>query len=282
MASRKPIVALMYDFDKTLCTKDMQEYNFIPNVGMTAKKFWAESNTLAQNEKMDPILAYMYLMIQKAYIAHQPIRRQDFVAAGRNIEFFPGVLDWFDRINDFGEQCGVTVEHYIISSGVKEIIEGTPLKGKFKKIYASEFHYEPKGKADWPKLAVNYTGKTQFLFRINKGVLDISRNNELNEYLPDQERRVPFSHMIYIGDGLTDVPCMKLVKLNGGKSIAVYQNRKRKQAEQLLHDKRVDFITPANYSAESELETIVQEIIRKIAACNVLVQRHAKQFGTVK
>ena len=155
-------------------------------------------------------------------------------------------------------------------------------KGKFKKIYASEFHYDPSGKADWPKLAVNYTGKTQFLFRINKGVLDISRNNELNEYLPDQARCVPFSNMIYIGDGLTDVPCMKLVKLNGGKSIAVYQNRKRKQAEQLLHDRRVDFITPANYSAESELATIVQEIIRKIAACNVLVQRHAKQFRTVK
>ena len=282
MASRKPIVALMYDFDKTLCTKDMQEYNFIPNVGMTAKKFWTESNTLAQNEKMDPILAYMYLMIQKANAAVKPIRRQDFVAAGKNIQFFPGVLDWFDRINAFGEQCGVAVEHYIISSGVKEIIEGTPLKRIFKKIYASEFHYNPSGSADWPKLAVNYTGKTQFLFRINKGVLDISRNNELNEYVPDQERRVPFSHMIYIGDGLTDVPCMKLVKLNGGKSIAVFQNHKRKQAEQLLHDKRVDFITPANYSAGSELETIVQEIIRKIAACNVLVQRHAKQFGTLK
>lgn len=282
MARRKTITALMYDFDKTLCTKDMQEYNFIPNVGMTAEKFWAESSALAQNEKMDPILAYMYLMIQKANVARKPIRRQDFVAAGKNIEFFLGVLDWFDRINAFGEQCGITVEHYIISSGLKEIIEGTPLKGKFKKIYASEFHYDPSGKADWPKLAVNYTGKTQFLFRINKGVLDISRNNELNEYLPDQARCVPFSHMIYIGDGLTDVPCMKLIKLNGGKSIAVYQNRKRKQAEQLLRDRRVDFITPANYSAESELETIVQEIIRKIAACNVLVQRHAKQFGTVK
>ena len=254
MARRKTIAALMYDFDKTLCTKDMQEYNFIPNLGMTAKQFWNESGTLAQNEKMDPILAYMYLMIQKANAAQQPIRRQDFVAAGKNIEFFPGVLDWFDRINAFGEQCGVSVEHYIISSGVKEIIEGTQLKGKFKKIYASEFHYDPSGKADWPKLAVNYTGKTQFLF----------------------------SHMIYIGDGLTDVPCMKLVKLNGGKSIAVFQNRKRKQAEQLLHDKRVDFITPANYSAGSELETIVQEIIRKIAACNVLAQRHARQFGTVK
>lgn len=169
MARRKTIAALMYDFDKTLCTKDMQEYNFIPNLGMTAKQFWNESGTLAQNEKMDPILAYMYLMIQKANAAQQPIRRQDFVAAGKNIEFFPGVLDWFDRINAFGEQCGVSVEHYIISSGVKEIIEGTQLKGKFKKIYASEFHYDPSRKADWPKLAVNYTGKTQFLFRINKG-----------------------------------------------------------------------------------------------------------------
>lgn len=281
MANRKPIVALMYDFDKTLCTKDMQEYNFIPNIGMTAENFWAESNALAQNEKMDPILAYMYLMIKKADAANKPIRRQDFVAAGKNIQFFPGVLDWFKRINDFGKQCDVSVEHYIISSGLKEIIEGTELKRSFKKIYASEFHYDPSGKAVWPKLAVNYTGKTQFLFRINKGVLNISQNDELNKYLQDQERRVPFSHMIYIGDGLTDVPCMKLVKLNGGKSIAVYQNRKRNQAQKLLRDRRVDFITRANYSAGSELETIVQDIIKKIAACNIL-QRHAKQFGTVK
>lgn len=282
MAGKKTIIALMYDFDKTLCTKDMQEYAFIPNVGMTANAFWSESNSLANTEKMDQILAYMYLMIQKANSAIQPIRRQDFVAAGKNVEFFPGVLDWFERINAFGEKCNVMVEHYIISSGLKEIIEGTPLRRKFKKIYASEFHYNPSGAADWPKLAVNYTAKTQFLFRINKGVLDISKNNELNEYVPDHDRRIPFTHMIYIGDGLTDVPCMKLVKLNGGKSIAVHPQRKRNKVTNLLKDKRVDFIAEANYSSGAELEIIVQEIITKVAACNALVQRHAKQQGSIK
>ncbi|MEG2075157.1 MAG: hypothetical protein RRY34_01545, partial [Victivallaceae bacterium] len=163
-----------------------------------------------------------------------------------------------------------------------EIIEGTPLRRKFKKIYASEFHYNPSGAADWPKLAVNYTAKTQFLFRINKGVLDISKNNELNEYVPDHDRRIPFTHMIYIGDGLTDVPCMKLVKLNGGKSIAVHPQRKRNKVTNLLKDKRVDFIAEANYSSGAELEIIVQEIITKVAACNALVQRHAKQQGSIK
>lgn len=282
MASRKTIIALMYDFDKTLCTKDMQEYNFIPKIGMTPKDFWTESNSLASDKKMDQILAYMYWMLKKSKATSNSILRKDFVDAGKNVEFFPGVLEWFDRINAFGETHGVAVEHYIISSGLKEIIEGTPIKRKFKEIYASEFLYDENGIAVWPKLAVNYTAKTQFLFRINKGVLNISQNNELNEYVPDHERRVPFSHMIYIGDGLTDVPCMKLVKLNGGKSIAVHQFRQRPKVESLLKDKRVDFIAKADYSVDSELESIVKEIIVKIAVCNVLVQRHAKQRGSIK
>ena len=282
MARRKTITALMYDFDKTLCTKDMQEYNFIPKIGMTSDTFWTESNSLASAKKMDQILAYMYLMLKKSKATSNSILRKDFVDAGKTVEFFPGVLEWFDRINAWGEAHGVTIEHYIISSGLKEIIEGTPIKRKFKEIYASEFLYDENGIAVWPKLAVNYTAKTQFLFRINKGVLDISQNNKLNEYVPDHARRVPFSHMIYIGDGLTDVPCMKLVKLNGGKSIAVYQPRKRKKVIPLLQDKRVDFIAEANYSEGSELESIVQEIIVKVAACNILVQRHAKQIGSIK
>ncbi|MGE4489960.1 MAG: HAD family hydrolase [Kiritimatiellales bacterium] len=282
MASKKTIVALMYDFDKTLCTKDMQEYSFIPKVGMKADDFWEESNALSHDEKMDQILAYMYLMICKANAANQSIRRKDFVDAGKAVEFYPGVEDWFDRINAFGISQHVHVEHYIISSGLREIIEGTPLRKKFEKIYASEFHYNASGAADWPKLAINFTAKTQFLFRINKGVLDISQSNELNEYVPDHARRVPFSHMIYIGDGLTDVPCMKLVKLNGGKSIAVFPPRKRAKVANLLKDKRVDFITEANYSIGSEMEKIVQEIITKIAATNILVQRHQKQMGTLK
>lgn len=282
MAGKKPIIALMYDFDKTLCTKDMQEYNFIPELGMKSKDFWAESNTLASEEKMDQILAYMYLMLKKSTAASNSILRKDFVDAGKNVEFFPGVLEWFERINAFGKTNEVVIEHYIISSGLREIIEGTPIKRRFKAIYASEFLYDGSGVAVWPKLAVNYTAKTQFLFRINKGILDISENNELNKYVPDHERRVPFSNMIYIGDGLTDVPCMKLVKLNGGKSIAVYQPRKRANAAPLLKDKRVDFIAEANYSAGTELESIVKDIIIKIVACNALVQRHAKQRGAIK
>lgn len=282
MAGKKTIIALMYDFDKTLCTKDMQEYNFIPKIGMTSDTFWTESNSLASAKKMDQILAYMYLMLKKSEATSNSILRKDFVDAGKTVEFFPGVLEWFDRINAWGEAHGVTIEHYIISSGLKEIIEGTPIKRKFKEIYASEFLYDEMVSPYGPKLAVNYTAKTQFLFRINKGVLDISQNNKLNEYVPDHARRVPFSHMIYIGDGLTDVPCMKLVKLNGGKSIAVYQPRKRKKVTPLLQDKRVDFIAEANYSEGSELESIVQEIIVKVAACNILVQRHAKQIGSIK
>jgi len=282
MAGKKPIVALMYDFDKTLCTRDMQEYAFIPKIGMKADEFWTESNSLARKEKMDQILAYMYLMLKKSRITEQSIFRKDFVCAGKTVEFYPGVIDWFDRIDAFGEAQNLHVEHYIISSGLREIIEGTPIKGKFKSIYASEFLYDENNIAVWPKLAINYTAKTQFLFRINKGVLDVSENTPLNQYAPDRDRRVPFSHMIYIGDGLTDVPCMKLVKLNGGTSIAVYPNRKTPGVKQLLKDKRVDFIAQAEYSDGKELDQIVRETITKIAAANQLVLRHAKQMKGLK
>ena len=282
MSSSKTIMAIMYDFDKTLCTKDMQEYTFIPNIGMKSTAFWAESKSLAEDEKMDQILAYMYLMLKKSRNADKPILRKVFVDAGKNIEFYPGVLDWFDRINDYGKKRGITIEHYIISSGLKEIIEGTKLKKMFKEIYACEFLYDANGIAVWPKLAVNYTAKTQFLFRINKGVLDLSKNNELNQFIPDNERRVPFSRMIYIGDGLTDVPCMKLVKLNGGKSIAVFKERLKKIGNQLLQDGRVDFIAKADYSADSELEKTVKAIIDSIQTNHLLVAKHLAQVQALK
>jgi 2-hydroxy-3-keto-5-methylthiopentenyl-1-phosphate phosphatase len=215
MKKQKPVLALMYDFDKTLCTKDMQEYTFIPNVGMTPAEFWTESNTLAKERKMDGILAYMYVMLQKAHAARQSIRREDFVKLGKDLEFYPGVEDWFGRINQIGEDLGVKVEHFIISSGLQEIIEGSSIYKYFNKVFACEFLYDENDVACWPKNVVNYTTKTQFLFRINKGVLDISNDDDLNKYTPEDERPVPFRNMIYIGDGLTDVPCMKLVKANG-------------------------------------------------------------------
>ena len=282
MKKSKPIIALMYDFDKTLCTKDMQEYTFIPNVGMTPKEFWTESNTLAREKKMDGILAYMYVMLEKAHAAHIPIRREDFVKMGKDLEFFPGVEGWFERINGIGKDLGVCVEHYIISSGLREIIEGSSIFGAFHEVFACEFLYNENNVACWPKNAVNYTTKTQFLFRINKGVLDLSTDEALNKYTPEEDRRIPFRNMIYIGDGLTDVPCMKLVRVNGGYSIAVYQKAKRKKVEELILHNRVDFIERADYSENSSLDKTVRDIICKMAMADSLTRHSKAQRESIK
>lgn len=266
---KKPIVAIMYDFDKTLCTKDMQEYAFIPTLGMTSSAFWGEVNTMTDKEEMDNILAYMYKMVEKAREKKIPVTRKTFHEMGMKVEYFNGVKTWFERVNNFGKEAGVRVEHYIVSSGIKEIIEGTEIADYFKKIYACEFLYDYNGSIQWPKFAVNYTAKTQFLFRINKGVLTIDSKSadKLNRFTPENERPVPFRNMIYIGDGLTDVPCMKLVKSNGGQSIAVYDQEKGKEAAELLKKAdRVNFVAPADYGPDSDIEVIVKAIIKKIQA----------------
>lgn len=263
-------VALMYDFDKTLSPKDMQEFSFIPSLGFkNPKKFWEEVNVLKQENQMDSILAYMYMMLKKADAAHKPIRRSDFVALGKDVLLYPGVESWFERINEAGKQLGIEVEHYIISSGLTEMIEGTSIADKFKKIYACKYYYDENGVAKWPALVVNYTTKTQYIFRINKQILSECNDADLNHYVPQEARPVPFSRMIYVGDGLTDVPCMKLVKEYGGHSIAVYntENMKHKKgALQLIKENRVNFTAGADYSADSEMELIVKAILNKIAA----------------
>lgn len=271
----KPIVAFMYDFDRTLCTKDMQEYSFIPELGVDAPSFWQEVAKIAENENMDRIISYMYYMIKSATANGLPIHRQDFVEMGRDVQLFPGVESWFSRMNALGERLGLQIEHYIISSGLTEIIEGTPIHGEFKKIYACEFHYNQDGVADWPALTVNYTNKTQFLFRINKGVLPMNDDEPLNEFVEDRNRRIPFRNMIYIGDGMTDVPCMKLVKVNGGQSIAVYTQRQR--VSSLLTNRRVDFIAPADYRVDSQIDEICTTILEKIALVNKLVDLNHQQ-----
>ncbi len=272
--SNPAIVALLYDFDKTLSTRNMQEYTFIPNLGLSADAFWAEANAMAEQQQMDRILAYMYLMIEKSTASRKPIRREAFVELGRGVQFFDGVEGWFTRINAYGQAHGVAIEHYIISSGLKEIIEGTPIASAFRDIYACEFFYDVNGVAAWPRMAVNYTNKTQYLFRINKGVRDLSDDDSLNAYLPDDERRVPFRNMIYIGDGLTDVPCMKLVKLNGGCSLAVYADGQQARVVDLLQHKRVDFIAPADYTDGSLLDRLIKQTIAKMAVEHELVQAH--------
>lgn len=278
MKNTKPVIAMMYDFDKTLCTKNMQEYSFIPDMRLSPSEFWSKSNELAKKQKMDGILAYMWQMIIECKRNSKSIHRSDFVAQGKKMEFYKGVEDWFKRINEFGESLGVKIEHYIISSGLREIIEGCSIFKEFTDVFACEYLYDENDTACWPKNVVNYTTKTQFLFRINKGVMDLSDDKTLNDYTPEDERRVPFRNMIYIADGLTDVPCMKLVKVNGGYSIAVYQNRKKQEAEELLKDQRVTFIAPADYSEGSALDATVKDIITDMAIKDKLVRQHIKQI----
>lgn len=266
----KPIIAIMYDFDKTLCTRDMQEYTFIPSVGMKPDEFWNLTGKVAKAETMDSILTYMYCMVQKAHESGTPLTRESLVACGKDIEYHPGVEDWFGRINRYAEEAGVEVEHYVLSSGLKEIIEGTSIAKYFKKIYACEFLYKD-GEACWPKMSVNYTNKTQFVYRINKGVLDINNDVDLNKSRPDEEKRVLFSNMIYIGDGLTDVPCMKLVKQSGGRSIAIYNPGQHHNAKPLLEHNRVDWMFESDYREGSELDRTMELLLKNLSYQNQLM-----------
>lgn len=271
-----PIIAIMYDFDKTLCTKDMQDYGFIPSLGITEKEFWSYTNELGQREHMDSILAYMYAMVKISNDKKIPFLREKLVETGKKVELFSGVREWFSRINEFGKNLGVVVEHYVISSGLKEIIEGTEISKEFKSIFACEFLYDESGCGVWPKTDVNYTNKTQFVYRINKGVLDVANDVDLNRSMPDDSKRVPFCNMIYIGDGLSDVPCMKMMKAYGGYSIAVYQNKDSK-VEALLNRDRVDYIYPADYRENLGLDITVKNIIRKMAISETLYNENVRQ-----
>ncbi|MCI8804006.1 MAG: haloacid dehalogenase-like hydrolase [Oscillibacter sp.] len=279
---QRPIVAFLYDFDKTLCTTDMQNYAFIPSLGMTPEAFWAEANSFGRKNRIDGILAYMYIMLREAERKNLPFTRADLVEKGRGIELFPGVEDWFGRVNDFGESQGVQVEHYVISSGLREIIEGSSISGAFKEIYASEFYYDETGRPVWPKLAVNFTAKTQFVYRINKGVLDVSDDKTLNDSMPDDSKRVPFTSMIYVGDGLSDVPCMKMMRAYGGQALAVYQEGNRAGVEELLARGRVDFIFPADYREGTALDTTVKNIIRKMAIADSLWEENHQQLRRIR
>jgi 2-hydroxy-3-keto-5-methylthiopentenyl-1-phosphate phosphatase len=280
--STKPTIALMYDFDKTLSTKDMQEYSFIPSINMKPKEFWDESTKLAKTHRMDSILAYMYLMLDKSKRARQPVHRKDIVKLGKNLELYPGVDTWFNRINNFAKDLNVKVEHYVISSGLREIIEGCGIYKEFRDVFACEFYYDENDVACWPKNVVNYTTKTQFLFRINKGILDLSENTEINKYTPEEMRPVPFRNMIYIGDGLTDVPCMRLVKTYGGVSIVVYQKRHKQEVEDLLLNGRVNFLAVADYQENSVLDQIIRDTICKMAMVDSLARTTQEQLAAIK
>ena len=274
-------IALIYDFDGTLAAGNMQEYDFIPAVGKSNFEFWDEANHLAEEQDADQILTYMALMIRSAQAKGLSLRREAFQESGKRVELYPGVLEWFDRINAYGEEHGVRVVHYINSSGMKEIIEGTPIADKFRKIYACSFLYNVDGIAYWPGVAVNYTNTTQFIFKINKGVESVYDTKQVNQYMEEKDRPVPFSRMIYVGDGTTDIPCMRLVKNFGGHSIAVYNpssESKRGEMNTLIRDNRVNHVCPADYSEGKEMDTVVKAIIDKCVADHKLAQLEAEKL----
>ena len=288
----KPVLAICYDFDKTLSPDDMQAQGYIQEVyDSGVKAFWDECRELAESNEMDSNLAYMRKMVEYAH-GRIVLTKKTLREYGSKVKLFPGVEEWFERIRDFGKQHDVIVEHYIISSGLKEMIEGTAIAKEFEQIYASSFLFDDKGVPVWPAQAINYTNKTQFLFRIEKGVLDVN-DSGVNDYFEPKKIRVPFRNIVYIGDSMTDIPCMKLVNANGGHSIAVYDNNTldKTKAYQMLTDKRIKYFTPADYTDGSDLDKLVKAIIIRTAYNEVLEEKYfeckkerdaAKNSDTVK
>jgi hypothetical protein len=272
----QPVLAICYDFDKTLSPDNMQAQGYIQSVGYDIGEFWEKSDKFAEEHDMDSNLAYMYCMLESAK-GHFALTRKALQDYGAGVVLFPGVDEWFERIRTYGKLRGVIVEHYILSSGLKEMIEGTkPAKeGAFEKIYASSFCYGENGEAIWPAQAVNYTGKTQFLFRIEKGVLDVN-DPRVNDHFAPDDIRVPFRNMIYIGDSETDVPCMRLVNQYGGHSIGIYNkdSNDRSHVYRMMRDDRIKYYAPGDYSEGSQLDLLVKAIINRTAANEVLEEVH--------
>lgn len=276
----KKTIALVYDFDGTLSPRPMQEYAFLPQIGEDPKAFWAECNRVSKAEKADGLITYMHLLYKKAKERGVRIDRDDLVAQGRSVELFPGVADWFDEIGAYvrlrAESQGVTLRHYLISSGLKEIIEGTSIYGRFDNVFASEYWFEAYD-LPYPKRVITDTGKTQYLFRINKGVEDLGES--INQHMPEGARPIPFSNMIYFGDGDTDVPSMAVMRKNGGHAIAVYPPGKSKtKCTDLYRAGRIDFFAPADYRRGSDLFRRTCLLIDRILA-DIRVQEEVWRLG---
>lgn len=261
------VIALVYDFDGTLTPQPMQEYTILPRIGIKkGDRFWGEVKREAVKTSGEEVVTYMRLMLEKSKAQHFPITPRVLGGLARDIDYFPGVEKYFKHINGFvGNNFDIDVKlrHYIISAGLKEIISGTSVAKYFHKIFASEYHYDEYNGADFPKVIVNDTLKTQFVFRINKGKELLHEN--INEHMPDPLRPVPFQNILYVGDGLTDVPCMTVIRKNGGYAIAVFKNSKGKEiCKQLLRAGRVDFIARADYRENSALVQLIKLLLNNI------------------
>lgn len=274
MARKLQRIAIAYDFDGTLAPGNMQQHSFIPKLGIDSGEFWKEVKTIARENDMNEILAYMHHMLKRAKEKDIQITKKAFIDHGKGMPLFTGVEEYFKKINDYARSKGLVIEHYIISSGLRDILKGTTIYKEFKVVFASAYKYDVNEVAEWPALAIDYTNKTQFLFRINKGIMNAWDNESINKFMPEDERPMPFNRMIYIGDGETDIPAMKMINYQGGKSIAVYNPNTKSRAGQkaknitkeLVSQGRANYVAPADYSEGSTLFKIIQLCIDSIAA----------------
>lgn len=261
-------VAICYDFDGTLAPNNMQEYGFMKALKTTPQSFWRKSDALSVAQHADKNLCYMLTMLEESRAKHISFRQEDLAQFGKDIPLFKGVEEWFARINAFAKKNGIELQHFLLSSGLKEIVNGLPIRQNFTKVYACSFMYDANGVAFWPAQVVNYTTKTQYLYRISKGCLD-ETDPAVNDKVPHDMRAMPFTHMMYVGDGMTDVPCMATLRKFGGSAIAVYRPHTKTgstNAQKLLKENRVDNIAPADYSAGSKMDTIVKAWLLKLKA----------------
>ena len=278
-AFRQNTLALIYDFDGTLTPKAMQEYTVLPRLGINPEEFWHEVGETTRAHQADEILTYMRLMVEKTEDRGQHLSRGDLTAMAKSIRYFAGVESWFDRMRAYVAERGageVALRQYVISAGLMEIIEGTSIFGNFDRVYASEYFYDHHGRATWPNLVINDTNKTQFLFRINKGRENLEES--INEHMPESDRPIPFQNMIYMGDGLTDVPCMNVVRKNGGYSVAVYRREKpgaKETCQRLLDAGRVDFFSVADYREGKPLDRRIKLMLNVMIA-RVLQEKDAQ------
>ena len=272
-------IALVYDFDGTLSPQAMQEYTVLPKIGVEPARFWARVDEEARRTESDKMLVYLRRILEELEEQRVDVKREDFARMASRIKYFPGVPTWFGRMNAYVARRSkrkVKLQHYLVSAGQKEILDGVAIRRHFRRIYASEYHFNHHGVATFPKFLVTDTLKTQFLFRINKGVEDV--NESINEHMPEEERPIPFQNIVYVGDGMTDVPSMALTKKNGGHAVAVYPPRgdrgKRATCMKLLAAGRVDFVAEADYRRASKLSRRVELLLDAIIA-NIAYRREA-------
>ena len=270
----RPVVAICYDFDKTLSVDDMQAFSFIPNLGLTPNEFWSKCDKFSKYNQMDGTLCCLKMMLESCKEKNIKLTREYLYNLGKDIKYYDGVTTWFDRMNDYADKLGIELEHYVISSGNKEIIEGSVIYDKFKEVFACEYLYDTNGEACWPKIAINHTQKTQFVFRIQKGKLDLTDGVSVNERV--DKKHVEYRNMIYIGDGMTDVPCMALVKERGGTSISIYQPDNKQTSIKLIEEDRVNYACSSDFSPNSKLENLMKLILRSISLKEKLIAGESK------